>query len=90
MSIFLQADENVRLERMEKEVGKKISDRESAKKYLAKEDKGRAKYYHHYTGKRWMDIDEYDFMLDTTPFTDEQICEIVFGLIEMRFPELKK
>ena len=37
-----------------------------------------------------MDMDEYDFMLDTTPFADEEICEIVFKLIETRFPQLKK
>lgn len=90
ISIFLQADEDVRVERMERELGKELTDKENAKKYLIKQDKGRAKYYHHYTGKKWTDVDEYDFMLDTTPFTDEQICEMVFNLIETRFPELQK
>ena len=90
MSLFLQADTDARLARMERELGKKLKDQENGKKYLAKEDKDRAKYYHHYTGKKWLDIEEYDFMLDTTPFTDEQICELVFNMIEMRFPELKK
>jgi len=90
ISIFLQADTEPRLDRMQRELGKDLKDIDNAKKYLAKEDKARGKYYHTYTGKKWMDMDEYDFMLDTTPFTDDEICEIVFKLIETRFPQLKK
>lgn len=90
ISLFLQAEPDVRLERMERELGKVLKDKESGLKYLHKEDKARAKYYHHYTNKRWMDIDEYDFMLDTTPFTDEQIQDIAFHLITTRFPQLNK
>lgn len=90
ISLFLQAEPEVRLVRMERELGKVLKDKPNGLKYLQKEDKDRAKYYHHYTHKRWMDMDEYDFMLDTTPFTDEQIQEIAFHLITTRFPELNK
>lgn len=90
ISLFLQAEEETRIDRLERELDKKLDDRDNAVKYLHKQDKARAKYYHYYTGKKWLDMDEYDFMLDTTPFTDEEIQEIVFGLIETRFPEMKK
>lgn len=90
ISIFLRADKDVRLERMEREIGVVHENKERGLKYLTKEDKERAKYYHNFTGKKWLDMEEYDVVLDTTPFTDEQIQNIVFGLIEARFPELKK
>lgn len=90
ISLFLQAEPDARLKRMEKELRNLKEGKEIDSKFLQKEDKARAKYYHHYTGKRWMDLDEYDFMLDTTPFTDEQIKEIAFSLIETRFPQLNK
>ena len=55
-----------------------------------REDKERAKYYHDFTGKQWDDMKEYDFVLNTSKLTDEQIREVVFGYIEAKFPELKK
>lgn len=90
ISLFLQAEPEARLQRMERELGRTEKNRAAAIKGLHKEDKERARYYHHYTNKGWMDMDEYDFMLDTTPFTDEQIKEIAFNLITVRFPQLNK
>lgn len=55
---------------------------------MEKEDRERARYYNTFTGKKWLDLREYDFVLDTTPFTDEQIKELLVHYIKVRFPEL--
>lgn len=83
-SIFLQAHMDSRIARLEKTLGKTV-DRE----VIEKKDKERARYYRTYTGKRWLDLSEYDFMLDTTPFDDQQLTEILLRYIYCRFPELK-
>ena len=59
-------------------------------KSIEKEDKERANYYHTFTGKKWDDMKEYDFVLNTSKLSDEQIRDVVFGYIEAYFPELKK
>ena len=87
-SIFLQADMESRMERFGKTIGKDISG-EKGRQMMEKSDQDRAGYYNTYTGRKWMDLREYDFVLNTTPFTDEQVKKIVFDYICTRFPELK-
>lgn len=89
MSIFLQADKDSRLSRLERTLHKSLT-REKALKHLEKEDKDRARYYNRFTGKNWLDLTEYDFVLNTSHFTDEQIQNMIFDLITTRFPELKQ
>lgn len=88
VSIFLQADMESRMARLERALNIP-ADMEKKRKHLEKEDKERARYYNKFTGKKWLDLTEYDFVLDTTPFTDEQIQSIIFDFIMTRFPELK-
>lgn len=88
VSIFLQADMESRMARLERTLDRMVGT-EKDRKHLEKEDKERARYYNKFTGKRWLDLPEYDFVLDTTPFTDEQIQKIIFDYIMTRFPELK-
>ena len=88
VSIFLQADMESRMARLERTLDRMVGP-EKDRKHLEKEDKERARYYNKFTGKRWLDLTEYDFVLDTTPFTDEQIQKIIFDYIMTRFPELK-
>lgn len=88
VSIFLQADMESRMARLERTLDRMVG-AEKDRKHLEKEDKERARYYNKFTGKRWLDLTEYDFVLDTTPFTDEQIQKIIFDYIMTRFPELK-
>lgn len=88
VSIFLQADMESRMARLERTLNIP-ADTEKKRKHLEKEDKERARYYNKFTGKKWLDLTEYDFVLDTTPFTDEQIQSIIFDFIMTRFPELK-
>ena len=88
VSIFLQADMESRMERLERTLNRPVNS-EKDRKHLEKEDKERARYYNKFTGKKWLNLTEYDFVLDTTHFTDEQIKNIIFNYIMMRFPELK-
>lgn len=88
-SIFLQADMQSRLDRLERTVGRPAKT-EKGKKHLEREDRERARYYNKFTGKRWLDLTEYDMTLDTTHFTDEQAKEIIINFVTARFPELKE
>ena len=87
VSIFLRADIEARMKRLEKTLGKPVKG-DKGKKQIEKEDRERARYYNTFTGKKWLDLREYDFVLNTTPFTDAQIEELLVQFIKMRFPEL--
>lgn len=89
ISIFLHADLESRAARLAKVLNKPV-DVEKDGKRIEKEDKERAKYYQTFTGKKWDDVKEYDFVLNTSTLSDEQIRNVVFGYIETCFPELKK
>lgn len=88
-SIFLHGDIESRAARLSEVLGKTVDPVKEGKR-IEREDKERAKYYHDFTGKQWDDMKEYDFVLNTSKLTDEQIREVVFGYIEAKFPELKK
>ena len=75
------------MKRLEKTLGKPVKG-DKGKKQIEKEDRERARYYNTFTGKKWLDLREYDFVLNTTPFTDAQIEELLVQFIKMRFPEL--
>lgn len=87
-SIFLQADMESRMARLEKTLGKPVKGTKE-RKHIEHEDRDRARYFNTFTGKKWLDLREYDLVLDTTHFTDEQIQDILFQYITTRFPELK-
>lgn len=87
-SIFLQADMESRMARLEKTLKKPVKGKRE-KKHIEHEDRERARYFNTFTGRKWLDLREYDLVLDTTYFTDEQIQEILFHYITTRFPELK-
>lgn len=89
ISIFLKSSNESRMARLEKTLGKEMTTQQMAK-LMEKEDKDRAKYYNFYTGQKWLDLRNYDFVLDTSDLTDEQAQQMVFNLIETKFPELKK
>ena len=88
-SIFLQGSIESRAKRLAEVLGRPV-DPEKDAKHIEAEDKERAKYYHTYTGKKWDDMKEYDFMLDTSTMSDEQIKDVVIAYLEAKFPELKK
>lgn len=86
-NIFLHADMETRIRRMEKTLDKPLSE-EKARKMMEKSDRERARYYNTFTGRKWMDLRGYDFVLNTSPFCDEKIREILIGYVKMKFPEL--
>ena len=88
-SIFLQADMDSRIKRLEKTLDKKLS-KKKAVHDIEKQDRERAQYYNTFTGKKWLDLRQYDLVLDTSQFSDEEIKDILFHYITVRFPELKK
>lgn len=89
LSIFLHGSLESRAKRLADILGREVDIVKDGKK-IEKEDKERAKYYKTFTGKMWDDMKEYDFVLNTSDLSDEQIKYIVFGYIEANFPELKK
>lgn len=88
-SIFLQADMDSRIKRLEKTLDKKLSEKKAVHD-IEKQDRERAQYYNTFTGEKWLDLRQYDLVLDTSPFSDEEIKDILFHYITVRFPELKK
>ena len=88
-SIFLQADMDSRIKRLEKTLDKKLSEKKAVHD-IEKQDRERAQYYNTFTGKKWLDLRQYDLVLDTSQFSDEEIKDILFHYITVRFPELKK
>ena len=88
-SIFLQADMDSRIKRLEKTLDKKLSEKKAVHD-IEKQDRERAQYYNTFTGKKWLDLRQYDLVLDTSPFSDEEIKDILFHYITVRFPQLKK
>lgn len=89
VSVFLHGDIESRAARLAAVLGKEVDTAKDGKR-IEREDKERAKYYQEFTGKQWDDIKEYDFVLNTSNLSDEQVMEVVFGYIEAKFPELKK
>ena len=89
ISVFLHGDIESRAARLAAVLGKEVDTAKDGKR-IEREDKERAKYYQEFTGKQWDDIKEYDFVLNTSNLSDEQVMEVVFGYIEAKFPELKK
>jgi cytidylate kinase len=89
ISVFLHGDIESRVARLAAVLGKEVDTAKDGKR-IEREDKERAKYYQEFTGKQWDDIKEYDFVLNTSNLSDEQVMEVVFGYIEAKFPELKK
>lgn len=86
VSLFLHADEDERLERLENTLD---FSHEKSLKMIEKADKARARYYNTYTGRKWLDLTGYDLCIDTGKLTDEQVKEVAVNYICTRFPELK-
>ncbi|MEG2323434.1 MAG: cytidylate kinase-like family protein [Anaerovoracaceae bacterium] len=86
-SIFLHAKEEKRLEKIEATTDVTGP---AALKLLQKEDKARGKYYHTFTGKKWLDLTQYDLSINTGFMSREEMGKVLIQNIYLRFPELKK
>ena len=76
LRIRLYADMGSRIQRCKarENQGELLSDREYKQK-INEIDKGRAKYYQFYTGKRWDDGLNYDLLINTTGKDIKQLAE---------------
>lgn len=83
LRIRLYADMGSRIERCKsrEKQGEKLSDREYKQK-INEIDKGRAKYYQFYTGKRWDDELNYDLCINTTGKDIKQLAEYFAGILK--------
>lgn len=74
ISVFLQADLDVRAERVAERHNLPIA---KAKDLCVKTDKKRASYYSHYTGQKWGRPDLYDLVIDTTDITAKGAAAVI-------------
>jgi cytidylate kinase len=86
--IFVYADMACKIARCKErnEPGVKLDDKSLAKK-IKTIDKNRSKYYEFYTGKKWGDKVNYDFMVNTS---NHAIKDIVKALADSLRPSLNK
>jgi len=89
VSIFFHADLETRIKRLEAS-GKLALFGSDAKKAIEKEDKDRGRYYNAYTGRKWLDLTNYDLCIDSGVMGEDQITDIIVEYMYVRFPELKK
>lgn len=76
--IFVYAEMESRIHRCMERAGadEKLTEKE-IKRHIKEIDKGRAKYYDFYTGKKWGDMENYDLCINTT---NSVIKDIVPGI----------
>ena len=83
LRIFVYADMESKIARCraKSEEDEHLSDKELRKKILAI-DKGRAKYYSHYTGKRWGDRSNYDLCVNTSALPVKECAEALAHILK--------
>lgn len=75
--IFVYASMDSRIKRcLERNSGETISPKE-LEKYIKQIDKNRAKYYEHYTKRKWADIENFDLCINTTNTEIKQIVPVI-------------
>ena len=78
LSVFIYADEAMRVERIMESCG--ISESE-AKSLIAKEDKKRSGYYNFYTGQKWGSVERYGASFNTAVLGIERTAEIIADIV---------
>ncbi len=74
VSVFLQADLDVRAERVAERHSLSLN---KARDLCVKTDKKRAAYYSHYTGQKWGRPDLYDLVIDTSTITAKGAAAVI-------------
>lgn len=85
ISIFLHADQEHRIERLKKVIG---GSEDKIKKAMEKADKERDRYYSTYTGRKWLDLREYDLAINTGEMSIDEIVKVLQDYVCNKFPEL--
>lgn len=83
VSIFINADPEIRVKRMMKEG----ADEDEVRTLIAKGDKKRAEYYNYYTFKKWGDSASYDLCIDSGRFDSAAaVKDVIIDYLKRRFP----
>jgi|ERR1035437_1373131 cytidylate kinase len=80
ISVFLHADQEFRINRIEKLYNLQ---NDEATKMVEKSDKERAAYCKTFTHKEWMNATNYDLSIDTSKFSLEQTVELILQYIRL-------
>ena len=80
ISIFLHADQEFRINRIQKLYNLQ---HDEATKMVEKSDKERAAYCKTFTHKEWMNATNYDLSIDTSKFSLEQSVELILQYIRL-------
>ena len=81
VTIYVYADMPKKIERiMELET----VDAETAEKHIRKIDKERTEFYHYYTGREWMDLQNYDLCINSSRIDYSQVAEIIRSYMRTR------
>ena len=90
VKVFIGAPEEFRIARVREVYGDTLSE---AKRNLRHSDRARAGYYHHLSGKRWGDPQNYDLVLDSSEGLDpaaEQLAAFVKEKEQTLFPQAEQ
>lgn len=79
--VFIHADKDYCIEKLMHRYG--IS-KEEATQLREKTDSNRAAYHKHYTGTEWLDVRNYDLVLDTSKLSQDDCIRIVSEYIKSR------
>ena len=83
VSVFINADPEIRVKRMMKEG----ADEDEVRALIAKGDKKRAEYYNYYTFKKWGDSASYDLCIDSGRFDcAAAVKDVIIDYLKRRFP----
>ena len=81
--IFVYASMESRINRcLERNTGSETPDRKKLAKYIQNVDKHRAKYYEHYTKRKWADFENFDLCINTTNTVIKQIVPVIAKLFK--------
>ncbi len=59
-------------------------DAETAEKHVRKIDKERTEFYHYYTGREWMDMQNYDLCINSSKIDYAQVAQIIRDYMHTR------
>lgn len=80
--IFIHADLNHRVNRVANREGI-VGQEERISRELKVKDKSRSAYYQYYTDRPWGFVSNYNMVLDTGIFSEEQCCEIIINALKI-------
>ena len=82
VSVFVHAPKDYCLQRA---LERSSMNEKEMLRFMAKTDKYRSDYYHYYTGRNWLDAQNYDLCLNSSKLGFEKCVEEIKAYIKVRF-----